>query len=174
LGIPFYNEFGSTGNTGSLGAGYSWEIGDYGNWESDTPPDPFDDALTNSLNGTNELPQGASNFLGTCTGAGCNSDADFGMGYSFVLGSGEEEIITMTTSTTAPSSGFYIEQTHPVDPGNPTEVDMYFQMSGVEAASGSNPPPPPPPSTIPEPSTWLMFATGMGAGLTQLRRKINL
>jgi hypothetical protein len=157
----FFNEYGT--RVGTAGAGFTWEIGDY---SSTTPPDVFDDTANNTLGNVNLLPGQTSNYSGSCSGPTCNGDAALAMGYSFTLGSAEEEIITMNLSTTAPASGFYLDQTHPVDPADSTRQDVYFTMSATTKSTGTPPP-------VPEPATWMMLATGLGAGLTRLRSKLN-
>jgi hypothetical protein len=160
ISTAFFNEYGTA--VGTPGAGFSWEIGDFG---ATTPPDIFDDTANNTLGNVNLLPGQTDNFDGLCVGATCNGDAAMAMGYSFTLAANQEEIITMNLSTTVPTSGFYLDQTHPVDPADATRQDVYFTMSATTKSTG--------PSPVPEPSTWMMLATGMGAGLAGLRKKFN-
>jgi hypothetical protein len=171
VGVPFYNEFGSTGG-GSPAAGEKWEIGD--SFASSI----YSDVQNNSLTNSNLLPEGASNYLGTCTGA-CNGDAATALGYSFNLLAGDEETLSLTISLTAPASGFYLDQTNPQDGTNGgNQSDVYFSLNELQTALNNGPPPPPPPppppGTVPEPSTWVMMLTGVGAGLTKLRGRIKL
>jgi hypothetical protein len=121
LAVQFYNEFGST--TGSPAVGQSWEIGD------SILSSIYADAFAGTLNNTNMLPGGTSNFLQDCTGASCNGDAALAMGFHFVLGAGEQALITLTVSTSAPGSGFYLTQTHPIDAGNNSASSIYFSGS---------------------------------------------
>ena len=155
----FFNEYGTA--VGTPGAGFSWEIGDYG---STTPPDVFDDTESNSLGNVNLLPGQTDNFNGSCVGPTCNSDAAMAQGVSFTLGANEEEIITMTLSTTLPTSDFYLDQTHPIDAADKNQQDVYFTMAATTQSTGS---------PVPEPATWMMLATGMGAGLAGLRNKFR-
>ena len=154
----FQNEYGTA--VGTPGAGFSWEVGDYG---ATTPPDIFDDTLNNTLGNVNLLPGKTDNFNDNCSGPTCNGDAAMAQGLSFTLGANQEEIITMTLSTTLPTSGFYLDQTHPVDASDKTQQDVYFTMSATTKSTGTSP--------VPEPSTWMMLATGMGAGLAGLRKR---
>jgi hypothetical protein len=166
VGVPFYNEFGSTGG-GSPAAGESWEIGD--SFASSI----YTDVENNTLTNTNMLPEGASNYLPGCTGA-CNGDAATALGSSFNLLAGDEETLTLTVSTSLPLSGFYLDQTNPNDASNGgNQSDVYFSLSASQTPVGKSGPPPPPP-TVPEPSTWVMMLTGLGAGITQLRGRIRL
>lgn len=121
LAAPFFNEFGTV--TGSPALGQSWEIGD--SFASAI----YSDTFAGTLNNTNMLPGGTSNFLMDCTaGASCNGDAALAMGFHFVLGANQEALITLTFSTSAPG-GFYLTQTHPIDPGNNSASSIYFSGS---------------------------------------------
>jgi hypothetical protein len=157
VSVPFYNEYGTP--VGTPSAGESWEIGDAYTSTS------FSDAEAGVLLNKNLLPEGASNYLGTCTGA-CNGTGSTALGDAFVVTVGDEEIITLTVSQSAPS-GFYLDQTHPVDLNNPTAQDVYFSLSAEEIPAG------PPPAT-PEPSTWLLMLTGLAAGAIRLRRRFQI
>jgi len=163
VSVPSFNEYGT--QHGTAASGVSWEIGD-----GDDPSSTFSsDFSSSALTDANDLPSGSDDYLGECEGeVGCNGDVLIGLGDSFILGANEEETITINVSQTAPSGGFYLDQTHPVDPNNPTQQDVYFTISAVETPTGNNPPPP----VIPEPSTWLLMLTGMGAAAGQLRRKM--
>ena len=170
---PFYNEYG-TAVGGPAPAGESWEIGD-----SFLSPIFNDVTVTGgTLSDTNYLPfvSGGDNYSGNCpagrNGSGCNGDAAVALGEGFTLGTNQYEVITITSSTTAPSSGFYIDQTHPIDAGNAVASDMYFSISAATDAScqgnACNV------SPVPEPSPWILLATGLlGAGMIQLRRKYS-
>ena len=151
VSTPFFNEYGSTSGTAS--AGESWEIGD--SYASSI----FNDAAAGTLTNTNQLPEGASNYLNPCTGA-CNGDVATALGYSYNVAAGDEEIITVTVSTTAPSSGFYLDQTHPVDPNNPTAGNVYFSLTAEQIPQGSS-------SSVPEggaPLFYLLLAAASIAG----------
>jgi hypothetical protein len=169
VGIPFYNEFGTVVNLGSLLTGESYEIGDA--YASSIYGDASYDALLdeNLLAGT------TSNYLGTCVGSNCNGDASTALGYDYSLTSGEEEIITLTVSQTAPGSGFYLQQTNPQEDCNAqgedcTSGDVYFSLSAEEEAIGSGPPP----TVTPEPSTWLLMLSGLLIPAWRMRRRFAL
>jgi len=157
LGTPFYNEFGST--SGSPGAGESWEIGD------SSASSIFTDAQNGALTNTNLLPEGASNYLGTCSGA-CNGDVSIALGDAFVLASGMQEWITVTASTSKPGGGFYLDQTHPVDPNNPNESDVYYTLTASQTPFNHN--------VTPEPGTWMLMLLGIGFLALAMRRRFNL
>ncbi|MGO9340677.1 MAG: PEP-CTERM sorting domain-containing protein [Terracidiphilus sp.] len=169
VGVPFYNEFGSTGGVLS-DPNESWEIG--GNYSSSI----FGDAAAGALLDSNLLPEGASDFgadCGTWSGGvqtdstGCNGDATTALGYSFNVSSGDEEIVTLKVSQTAPSSGFYLQQTNPNEDGNGVIGNVYFSLSATQQPTGNQPPP------TPEPSTWLLMLTGLAAGAVRLRRRFQ-
>lgn len=165
VGVPFFNEFGATGGVLS-DANETWEIGD--NYLSNI----FNDAAAGALTNTNYLPEGGDNFLGTCDpGSGpCNGDATTALGYAFNVASGDEEIVTLKVSQTAPSSGFYLQQTNPSEDSenSGTIGNVYFSLSAEEIPVNSGPPPP-----TPEPSTWLLMLTGLAAGAARLRRRFQ-
>jgi hypothetical protein len=163
VGVVYYNEFGSTPGAALGDPNETWEIGD--NFLSNI----YNDAVAGALTDTNYLPEGASNFLGDCTPAPrapCNGDATTALGYSFNFSSGDEEIVTLKVSQTAPSSGFYLDQTNPNEDGTGTIGNVYFSLSATQQPTG-NPPP------TPEPSTWLLMLTGLAAGAARLRRRFQ-
>jgi hypothetical protein len=171
VSVPFYNEFAAAVGTPTVG-GLSWELDNLlyagtsivGDWAG------------NTLSGTNDAPEGASdNYLGTCDGGtettvgDCNGEVGVALGDAFTVTAGDEETITINVSQSAPSGGFYLVETHPVDGNNTTEQNVYFTLSASESPTGT----PPPPST-PEPGTWLLMLTGLGAGAARLRRRFQI
>lgn len=158
IALPFYNEFGDT--SGSPTSGESWEIGD--SYASSI----FTDAQNGALTNTNMLPEGASNYLGTCTGA-CNGDASTALGIDFLLASGMEEFVTVTASTSKPSGGFFLEQTHPADDNNDGSTTVYYTLNAVQRQVG-------PPVLTPEPSTWMLMLLGVGFLALAMRLRSNV
>jgi hypothetical protein len=161
LGVPFFNEYGVV--NGSPAAGQSWEIGD-----SDTgglnPDDTYVHTQNNTLDNTNHLPGTASNFGGACSGADCNGDVAVAMGFSFVLGVNEEEVITLKSSLTDPG-GFNLEQIHPVDPANDAESFLFFSGSAITQGTGGH--------TVPEPGSLVLLGTACALGFGVLRRRLR-
>jgi len=135
VSTPFFNEFGT--QDGTAASGVSWEIGD-----GDDPNTTFaSDFGKSDLTDFNYLPSGSDDYLGECFGlSDCNGDALIALGDSFILGANEEETITINVSQTDPNSGFYLDQTHPVDGDNLTQQDVYYTISAVETPTGNNPP----------------------------------
>ena len=170
LNTPFFNEYGAVSGTAAVGQ--SWEIGDaqlYYNYPGPTFPAPpgtdiGDNTWDNTLSDANELPGDADNYLNDCTaGSSCNGDASMAMGFAFSLAANQFETITLNLSETAPNSGFYLQQIHPADPNNLSQLNLYFTGSAVTGSGG-----PPPPT--PEPSTWILVSSVI-AGFLLLRSK---
>jgi hypothetical protein len=168
-----YDEYGTTG--GSLGSGESWQIDtpDY-----DATGDPNTSATgtiiantaANTLSNKNDVPGGVDSITGTCPSANCNDYTSLALGLNFSLLAGEEEDLTFTVSTTAPTSGFYLEQ---IDPGvvTGTAVDYFYSVTGSAVpvcTSGCTPPPPP---VVPEPSSLIPLLALAGVLCFAIRRR---
>ena len=146
LNLPFFNEFGTA--VGAPAAGQSWQIGDsfassiYGNTQ------------LGLLSNANDLQGQLSNFSTNCVGATCNGDAAFAMGFNFTLGANQLEVITLNFSATPPPSGFYLQQTHPIDPSTTAPLNVYFSGTALTAPTSG------PPAT-PEPATAVLAAVSL-------------
>lgn len=147
LAAPFFNEFGTA--VGAPVAGQAWEIGDsFGS-------NIYADTGANTLSNTNTLPGQADNFLLTCSGVTCNGDAALAMGFTFTLTAGQQELITLLLSSTAPAAGFYLSQTHPVDAGNLTATNLFYSGTAVTQSTGGGG------GQVPEPSALLLMGSGL-------------
>jgi MYXO-CTERM domain-containing protein len=165
-----YDEYGATG--GSLGTGESWQI--------DTPDydiggDPNTSATgaiianteANTLSDTNDVPGGVDSITGTCPSPNCNDYTSLALSQDFTLATNQEELLSFTVSTTAPTSGFYLEQ---IDPGTITGVPAtyYYSVTAQTVSvctTGC--------STVPEPSSWIplgLFASVLVLALAVRRR----
>jgi hypothetical protein len=109
-----------------------------------------------------------------CLGfADCNSDVLVALGDSFtILTAGDQETVSFLISQTNNGGGFYVDQTHPADDNNAAAQDVYYSLTASEGAGnsggGGNP------TVTPEPGSWLMVLTGMGAGAAGLRRRLPI
>src|SRR5580658_1805858 len=92
------------------------------------------------------------------------------MGFAFTLAANQDEVITLNLSETAPTSGFYLQQIHPVDGcdqngqncANPVQLNLYFSGNAVVQGTG--------PQT-PEPGTRLLVSTAAATLLLFRSRK---
>lgn len=165
VGTDYFNEYGTAVGTLS-DPNETWEIGD--NYGSTIYSDSGYDALLD----TNYLPGTTSNLSTTCSGPSCNGDATTALGYNYTVGTGEEEVITLSVSQTAPGGGFYLQQTNPQVDCTPQGLDcstgnVYFSLSAEEEPVNSGPP-----SATPEPSTWLLMLSGLLIPAWRMRRRI--
>src|SRR5205085_11280986 len=91
----------------------------------------------------NSLPGQASNYNGSCAaGANCNGDFAAALGFSFTLGAGEYEVITLNVSHTDPGSGLRLQGVNPGDASNPvTNLFISGSASTVPTTVGAVPEP---------------------------------
>jgi hypothetical protein len=184
VGTPYWNEYGTA--FGSTSSGETWEIGNVPYISGspscaagatlpgyvDTCSSAYTDAQNGSLSDTNGQPLGSSaNFnTGDCvssTPGTCNGDVAAALGQSYsVIGNGDEEMITVTISQTAPSSGFYIDQTNPNedDPTSGVQGNVYYSLSADYIPAGTT-------TVTPEPSTWLLMLSGLAILAWRMRSR---
>lgn len=158
LHAPFFDEFGTT--NGAASAGQSWQIDEPGFGDGNRLGTIFDNALAGTLDDTNHVPGTLSNFLGDCgangggaPNAACNNDVSMAMAFNVALAAGDEAIVTLVLSSTAPVGGFFLGQHDPSDPGN----NVY--LSGAVDVK-----------PVPEPPAALLLGTGLAA---MLARKVR-
>lgn len=168
-----YNEYGQNG--GTLASGQSWQIDvpDY-DGDSNHTGTILSNTENNTLDDFNHIPGHVDNFLGGCSGSDCNDIVSMALGFNFGdPGSGNEEVVTLTVSTTScmsDASSVCLEDTHPPDPG--ASGSAYF-FSGTAVTqpqcTGPNCGGPPP---TPEPGILWMLGTSL-CGLLSFRRKLS-
>jgi PEP-CTERM motif len=164
LNVPFFNEYGTV--TGVPAAGQTWQIDDplFGN--------DWDNTVADTLDNTNHIPGTVDNFSGACASVydpGCansNDDVSLAMGFSFVLAADQEAVITLDVSHTTPRSGFYLGQIHPVDAGNDTQAQIFFD-GNVSIQPSSGPPP------VPEPGSLVLLGTAALIAFGTFRRRFS-
>ena len=164
-GIPFYNEYGTTG--GTLATGETWQIDvpEYDIVSANHGAGTIVDNLAaESLDDTNTVPGSTSNYLNNCGANGggaatlsCDDFVSTAIGFGFTLKAGQSQTVYFTLGTSAPPAGaFYLDDVHPVDGSNPGVLGSYF------SGSTTPPPPPPPPSGVPEPASAGLAAAAAG------------
>jgi hypothetical protein len=167
LAVDFYNEYATV--HGAAAAGQSWQVGD----PNTSGLNPFGANLTlnHALTNTNGIPGTGDNSLLTCT-VDCNGDVALAMGFSESLTAGQIETVTFSISSSAPTSGFYIDQTHPVDgqQGNTVPIDAYFSGAvsisspcTVNCGGGGG-------TGVPEPGSLALLGTAL-CGLLGIAKK---
>lgn len=168
---PGFNEYGNTG--GAPASGQSWQIdvpdydygGELGTLNAGTI---IANTQANTLANTNYVPGNSPNDPTTlsfpCSGPTCNDYTSLAMGFNFTLAAGYQEVVSFNVSTTAPTSGFYLEQIHPVDGNNTTPTD-YF-LTGSASAQPIN-------TTVPEPGTGILLGVLAALALSPLGRRLR-
>jgi len=156
LSTPAYNEYGATGGTATADqAGLGWQIDvpDYDYAGELAPTDAgtiIANTVASSLADLNNVPGQTTDYLLDCSGPTCNDYVSTALGFNFSLGANQQEVVSFNVSTTAPTSGFYLEQIHPVDGSNPTETDYFFTGTATtEPVTGA----------VPEPASLFLLAT---------------
>ena len=171
LSQPGYNEYGNTGGSPVFGQSWQIDVPDYdyiGELGTVGAGSIIANTLANTLANTNFIPGTDSTYAGggfcaTFPDATCNDYTSMAMGFNFTLAAGYEEVVSFNVSTTAPSSGFYLEQIHPQDGANANPIDYYFTGSASEQPIGT--------TTAPEPGSWILLATLVAIVLTCVRRR---
>jgi hypothetical protein len=138
----YFNEFGSA--IGTPAAGQSWEIDEPG--YAGIMGDIYANVTAGLLDNLNAV------------GNPPIDDVSMALGWNFALLAGETATITLTLGTTAPVSGFYLQQTDPE-----SGADIYYY--GTINIQGGG-------TAVPEPATLMLLVSGL-AGLFGVRRKFS-
>jgi hypothetical protein len=146
---PLDDELGAAVNLGDLPPGLSWQIGD------PLDPDLSDPAviLTTGYLFENFVANTLSNSVQS---GSIPDDIAVALGWNFSLAQGEMATILFRIAMTAPTSGFYLQQTQPAGENGGIvwpEHSAYFSTSLTITRQDVD---------IPEPGTWLLLLTGLG------------
>lgn len=160
----FYNEYGAV--NGAPGAGITWQIDEPGFGDGNRTGSIFTNTQTNALDNTNYVPGTLSNVSNDCgantsgqpVNASCNNDVAMALGFNFILAANEFASITVTASPTEPAGGFFLRQ-H--DPDTPSDLFLTGRMTILPSG----------PTPIPEPSSVVLFITGVVLALGVVRRR---
>lgn len=140
---------------GSLAIGQVYSIDAQGASDS-TPGQLYSQFAGGTLDNTNYIPE--------CAGGSC-PDVAVSLGYAnVVVPDGQTATVTFVVSESAPSSGFYIQQSQSGSDSSifiSASVDYSGSGGGGYGAAVSNP----------EPGTYLMMVGGIGLMLVGLRRR---
>jgi hypothetical protein len=126
---------------GTKPAWLSWEIG--------SPQ--FDSTLFNNVFFTGIL----NNLVDFDEGAGAHEDIAMALGATFTLNPGDKATVTFNITTTAPGSGFYLEQTAPDGTKIYLTANLNIQNEGA----------------VPEPTTIALVGSGLAGLAARYRRK---
>lgn len=147
---PTFGAFGDLGNVGSISATQSWELAD------PNISNIFSDFSGSALTNTNTVDSAT-----TCGNGGppwC--DVSWALAESLTIGAGfSGATVTFTVSTSAPTSGFYLQQTNQVT-GNSIYLSDTVSLTPLTG----------PPPAVPEPASVVLMAT-MIAGALWLRKR---
>jgi hypothetical protein len=149
-----YNSFGSFDDSASIhgttATGESYEVDD------PNSSNIFNDFAGNSLNGKDNVKTPSGPPSNCC-------DVSFALAFGNLTVPAGGGTVTFSIAASAPSSGFYIEQTN-------QDTNNSIFLSGV-FNGGVPPPPPPPPPGVPEPSTFGLGLSLIVAALAFTRRR---
>ena len=166
---PGFNEYGNTGGTAS--SNQSWQIDtpdyDYGGELGTAGAGTIvANTLANTLANVNYVPGSTDNYLLNCTfgQATCNDYTSVAMAFGFTLAANQEEALTFNVSTTAPTSGLYLEQIHPVDSANTSETDYFFTGTASAQPIGTS---------TPEPGTGILVGALVALVLSPFGRRLR-
>jgi hypothetical protein len=99
-----------------------------------------------------------ANNVGVYNPDGSCCDASWALGVNLDVAANTQDLVSFTVSASAPSSGFYLQQTSGTDPSQ----NIYYSVGVTVESTGSS---------TPEPGTWLLIAGGL-AGALMLRKRL--
>jgi hypothetical protein len=170
LHVPFYNEWGL--QSGVAGAGVSWQVDEPGFGDKNRTGTIFTNTKNDTLDNINHVPGQKSDFNGKCGANGggavdptCNNDVSMAMGFHFVLGVGEQAVISLHIGQARPASGFYLAQFSPGDgtPANAPDNIFFTGDISIGPGGGGN--------EVPEPASLLLIGTGLVGVVRRVSRK---
>jgi hypothetical protein len=164
VGVPFYNEYGVVNGSAASGQSYQIDVPDYDS-DSNHTGTIIGNLESGALGNTNYIPGTTDNYLNDCSaGSSCNDVVSMALGFNFTLTGGQEEVITLSLSSTNPG-GFNLEDIHPVDGNNSAAAEVFLSGSAISGG-------PPPPPTIPEPASCALVATGIAGVAIAMRKRL--
>jgi len=158
LGTAFWNEFGAANGTLLPGERFQIDVPDF-DCDANRCGNIIQNTNANLLDNLNHVPGLADNFNFNCGADGggsamatCNNDVALALGLAYTVPLGDQAVLTFTISQAAPSSGFYLSQTKPLDGDNDPE-SVYF--SGSVSIQ--------PTTAVPEPGALTLLGAGVFA-----------
>jgi hypothetical protein len=174
-----YDEYGVTGGTAASGQTYQIDLPDYEGPDANHTGTIIANSQAGTLANTNFLPGTATNYLGSCSsGVDCDDIGSMAMGFNLggAAPSGEQYVVTLTLSETAPSAGtFFLEQIQPANSSlggslsSPVDIYMTGAVTLAAVCTGPNCGSPP---GLPEPSSLLLLGSGVSVLGLFFRRRI--